>query len=406
MTKKLLLTLGASAVLSAGAGAQGLLSIGQTGGVDDFESRLPFTTTLGVDFGWDSNIRNQPDGPTKRDAAYTRAGANIAYANGSRVTNFSITAAVSALYWFDKPFKDMEDVEWSARTGFNLFHKVNRRLTLGNNFYIAYEIEPDNAIGASASRRLQHYLYGYNSAWASYAWTRRFSTVTRYTFVGIDYDDDALGARGEDRITHTLSQELRYVLTKLTTLTGEYRFAATDYDKAGNDYYSHYALIGADHSFSRDLRGTLKVGAQYLDYDIDNGRGGWKPYGEASLRRNVTDRSTLVWFNRLGYNDSELYVGGGADSHYSFQSSLSAQHQFTERLRGNAGLTYAYSKYDNTVLLGDVNENAVSLSLGLGYRIFSNTDLNVGYSFNFNDSDSPFREYDRHRVSAGMSVTF
>ena len=66
MTKKLLLTLGASAVLSAGAGAQGLLSIGQTGGVDDFESRLPFTTTLGVDFGWDSNIRNQPDGPTKR----------------------------------------------------------------------------------------------------------------------------------------------------------------------------------------------------------------------------------------------------------------------------------------------------------------------------------------------------
>ena len=405
MQKHFLTTLAGLLMLSVGAQAQGLLSIGQNGGVDDFESRLPFTTTLGVDFGWDSNVRNQPDGPLKRDSAYTRAGANIAYANGSRVTNLTLTAAVSALYYFDKPFKDMEDVEWSGRIGFNLFHKVNRRLTLGNNFYIAYEIEPDNAIGASASRRLDHYLYGYNSTWASYAWTRRFSTVTRYTFVGIDYDDDGIGSRSEDRITQTLSQELRYVLTKLTTLTGEYRFASTQYDNIGNDYYSHFALIGADHAFSRDTRGTLKVGAQYRDYDVGD-RGGWKPYAEGSLRHSINDRSSLVWFNRLGYNDSELYVGGGADSHYSFQSSLSSQYQFTERLRGNAGVTYSYSKYDNTVLLGDVNENAVSLSLGLGYRIFSNTDLNVGYSFNFNGSDSPFREYDRHRVSAGMSVTF
>ena len=47
-----------------------------------------------------------------------------------------------------------------------------------------------------------------------------------------------------------------------------------------------------------------------------------------------------------------------------------------------------------------------SLSLGVGYRIWSNWDLTAGYHFTYHDSGNELREYDRHRVSAGLSVTF
>ena len=398
MKKQFLTTLAASLAITVGAQAQGLLSIGQTGGVDDFESRLPFTTTIGVDFGWDSNIHNLPD-DIEQDSAYVRGGINTAWANGSRTTNMSLNAGFSTIYYFDQPFEESDDTYYSARLGFNIHHRVNRRLTIGNNFYLSYEIEPDNAIGASASRRLDQYLYGYNSTWLSYAWTRRFSTVTRYTLTGIDYED--YGA--EDRVTHTFSQELRYVLNRLTTLVGEYRYANTDYDSSNFDYDSHYALAGVDYVFSDDLRGTLRGGAEHRNFDA--GDDDWKPYLETSLRYAATKRTNLVWFNRIGYSDSELTIGGPGTNNFSYQSSLSAQHQFTERLRGHAGITYVYDDYSDGAF-GDLSEDSVSLSLGVGYRIFSNIDLNAGYQFTWHDSDDPAREYDRHILSAGMSVTF
>ena len=288
MKKKFTLFALASLGFVTASSGQGLLSIGSFGGEDDFESRLPFTTTIGVDVGWDSNPTNAPDG-AESDSAYIRGGINSAYANGSRTTNFSINAGISSIYYFDKPIGQDEDVFYTARVGMNLHHRVNRRLTIGDNFYLSYEIEPDNAIGTSASRRLDQYLYGYNSLWASYAWTRRFSTVGRYTISAIDYDD----FDSEDRFTHTISGELRYVLNRLTTLVGEYRYAITDYDVADRDYDSHYFLVGADHRLSPDLRATWRAGAEYRKYDVDRGDN-WRPYFETSLRYALADRTSLV----------------------------------------------------------------------------------------------------------------
>ncbi len=397
MKKKITLISAVMLGLVAGSSAQGLLSIGQFGGSDDFESRLPFTTTIGVDFGWDSNPTNAPS--DESDSSYTRVGINTAYANGSRTTNFRLNAGFSTIYYFDEPPGLGDDTFYTARVGFDVHHRVNRRLTVGDSFYISYEIEPDNAIGTSASRRLDQYLYGYNSLWASYAWSRRVSTVGRYTIYGIDYDDfDA-----EDRLTHTISGELRYVLNRLTTLVGEYRYAITDYETADYDHDSHYFLVGADHQLSPDLRGTWRVGAEYRQYDSGTGDE-WRPYLETSLRYALAERTSLVWFNRLGYEDSELSFAS-SETRFTFRSSLSVQHQITKRLRTHGGISYTHDEYEGGVI-GDVSEDAISLSLGIGYRIWTNWDLNAGYHFTYHNSDTDFREYDRHRISAGLSVTF
>jgi len=55
------------------ASGQGLLSIGQSGSFDDFDSRLPFTTTISGDLGFDNNVGNRPDG-LEEESGYIRGG--------------------------------------------------------------------------------------------------------------------------------------------------------------------------------------------------------------------------------------------------------------------------------------------------------------------------------------------
>tara|TARA_B100001123_G_scaffold138637_1_gene161088 strand:- start:384 stop:653 length:270 start_codon:yes stop_codon:yes gene_type:complete len=88
-----------------------------------------------------------------------------------------------------------------------------------------------------------------------------------------------------------------------------------------------------------------------------------------------------------------------------FRTALNASHAFSDDLRGKAGLSYHSSDYDRGVL-SELTEYGLSLNLGLNYRVMSNTDLNLGYTLTHHTSDSAFREYDRHRLWAGISVTF
>jgi hypothetical protein len=381
-------------LLSQGS-AQGLLSMGAD---DDFYSGLPFTTSISGDVGWDSNPASLPYASSGTE--YLRGGIDVAYGSGNRTTPVKVGASLSTLYYTDKPEGLDDDTFYNVRITLNLKHDVNRRLTIGDNFYVAYEIEPDLAVGASAQRRDEQYLYGYNSAWASYAWNRQLSSVTRYTASGIRYDDGELSA-SEDRLTHTVSQEIRYQLSRVTALVGEYRFTYTDFDSSNHDYTSHHILAGADHDFARDLKGHLRAG---VELRRDDYRGNVNsPYGEFALRKIVTDDTNLHWVNRFGLEDSELGTFGKRST---YRSTLSLNHILTARLRGNASVSYLHNEFKNSDVQSDYAEDLLSAQIGMAYRIQSNVDVNAGYTYTGVTSDDQFREYDRHRVSLGLSATF
>ena len=386
-----------SAAFATTSQAQGLLGIGAVD--EDFESGLPFTTTVSVDFGWDDNPSASSFG--EDEAAYTRAGIDVGYATGNRRTNARLGGSFSTLYYFDEIEGAGEDTFYNAKVSLDVRHRVNRRMMLGNNTYLTYEVEPDHAIGASTSRRTDNYLYGYNSAWMSYAWDRRFSTVTRYTLTGVQYDESDVGA-SKDRLSHTFSQEGRYLLNRLTTLVGEYRFASTDYESNVRDYLAHYVLAGVDHQFSRDMTGTVRAGANWRDSDAYGTDA--TPYGEFALRYRASKVSNFHWITRIGNEDSEL---ASFQRRFSYRSSLSYNRELSSRLRTNAGVTYVHNQFElDEAGAGDVDEDLISLSLGLSYRLVSNVDLNAGYYFTTVSSDNAFREYDRNRVSIGISATF
>ena len=387
-------------LLSGAAHGQGLLSIGSN--VDDFEQEdIPLTWTASAYVGYDSNI-NSID-LAEESSIYLQAGIGVQWSGGSRTTRYTLGASASVLYYFDDvEVNDDENVFYSIRLQGSVVHRASRRLTLSDSFYATYEYEPNQSIGATVSRRTDQYFYLYNNAALSYAWTRRFSTVVNWATSGIIYDGDDV----EDRWSNHIGLQGRYLWTRATTLVGEYRFGFTEYENGGADYISHYVLAGIDHMFSRNTMGTVRVGAEFRDYDNFDSKS--SPYIEASLVQRLNEGFRLRWAARYGLEDSEL---GSFETRTSIRTGVTAEYDFSPRLTGTAGLTYVHSELEDSAIAGvsDGEEDFFGINLGLSYLLYSNVRLEGGYSFGTLDSDIDFgisRDFDRHRVFVGMSATF
>ena len=388
-------------LLSGAAHGQGLLSIGNN--ADDFEQEdIPLTWTVSGYVGYDSNINSLDI--VEEESVYLQAGIGTQWAGGSRTTRYTLGASASLIYYFDDvQVNDDEQWFYSVRLQGSVVHRASRRLTISDSFYVTYEYEPNQTIGATVSRRTDQYFYVYNNLSASYAWTRRFSTVGNWAFTSIIYDGNDV----EDRYTNRIGIANRYMWNRNTTLVGEYRFQVTSYeDNGGADYHSHYVLAGVDHLFSRTSQGTIRAGAEFRDYD-DLGSESY-PYVEASFVQMLNEGLSLRWAASYGLDDSELGVYG---PRHTFRTGLTAQYEFNPRTVGSAGITYMHAELEDARVAGisDGDEDFFGINLGMSYLLYSNVKVEGGYSFGTLDSNLDAgidRDYDRHRLWMGLSATF
>lgn len=395
MKKIAIATLALGLSVSASKG-QGLLSIGAN---RDYEEKIPFSVTLASSVGWDSNMNTSSFDET--ESGYWQNGVSLVYSAGDKRNHLNVGAHYSNIWYFD-PAPNSEEFYNNARLNLDYVTQISPRLTISDSFYLAYETEPDFLVGASINRRTNQYLYGYNNLSVSYQWRPRFSTVSGYTLTGIWYEEDV--NQNMDHLSHILSQQFRYAISRLTTATADYRFQIADYDDNPEaDYTSHYLLAGVDHSFSPLLAGSLRVGAQFRNYDGSLGDD-VLPYLEGALNYRAGKNTTLRWYHYLGGDDSDM---AGFQSGYSYKTGLSVQHQLTERLSGNVALHYLHQTFeDSPVDLPDQTDNTFAGSAGLDYRLWRNIGLNATYSYTNTDSDNFYREYERHRLSLGLTATF
>lgn len=392
MKRKLCLISAASIVaLSSSASAQGLLSLGQR---DEFEKKLPFSVTVGVGAGWDSNVNLSST--DEQESAFYKASLALEYSTGDRRTSYSFGLTYNPFFYADAP-EGIDDFQQSAGINFALRHRVNPRLTITDNLYFAYEFEPNYQIGTSVARRTEPYIYGYNNLNVAYAWTKRFSTVTGYTISGIDYQDDS--EAGENYISHLFSQDFRYAFTKLTTGVLTYRYGVTEYDNNFGDYTSQYFLGGIDHTFNRRTFGSFRAGAEVRDRD--NGGSATNPYVEASFSHSVAKQTYVRWYGRYGFEDADI---GNSEERSSLRTGVSIQKTFTNRIAGNIGANYVHDVFEGGG--EETEDDVIEVSVGLDFNVYRNLVLNTGYSFTTTSSDYANREYDRHILSLGLTAKF
>ena len=360
------------------AGAQGYLNIGADSD-RDFERKMPFTWTVGAQFGYDSNVGVTSS--NEQESMYISGQVGVSYASGDRRTAIAYSATYSPLYYFDAA-PGVDDFQNNWRVGFDFRRRINPKLVITDSFYVAYEVEPDYQIGATVARRQDPYFYGYNSLAAAYSWNRRFSTVTGFTVSGVDYD----GA-GADYLTYMLSNDFRYAFSRTTTGVVTYRYSTTDSDVPGGDYDSQYLLLGADHQFSPRLSGSVRVGAELREGDST-------PYVETSLSYRVNRKTEVRWYTTYGFPTD------GSMGDANIRTGLTASHRFNTRWSGNLGAHYISE--DN----GSFDQDIIALSAGFNYNLCKNVTLNGGYNFTTASSDNPFAEFDRSMFQLGVASRF
>lgn len=400
----LLLILAAALTMAPSLPGQGLLAVGRT---TDYLDEIPLTFNVSVSGGYDrTEYGGQSSGDQSDESAFVQSGVGLTYADSTSPTRWNIGVDVSAIYYLDDTVRG-EDYDYSARLSYNISHEFNRRLSVSNNTYITYEVEPDYAIGVTRGRRSGQYLYGYNNTSVAYAWTERVATTSGYTIDGILYNDDDVAAQSEDRVSHLFSQQVSYALNQKTKLTAEYRFRLTNYtnspssaDLPSPDATSHFVLVGVDQAWSERTSASVKVGAEMYQSDRTSET---SPYVEAAINHALTRRSSVRGYAQAGYDGSEL---GEFDSRYSYRTGVVGNYQFTQSLSGHVGLHYVHSEFEGQGEVSSLTEDEINASLGFSYNFWNNLSLDANYSFTTISSDSSFREYDRHRVNVGLNAVF
>ncbi|MCB1224245.1 MAG: outer membrane beta-barrel protein [Verrucomicrobiales bacterium] len=388
------LTLALGAVPAMG---QGLLAMQQSAHFDRDE---PLNWTIGVSGGYDSlnyNLEN-PAYPNI-DSYFIQGGIGATYSDNDRVTPWSLAVNGGVLNYLDEAPR-ARDTYYSARVAFNIAHQVSERLKFSNNFYGTYEAEPNYAMGASTTLWNGQYFYGYNNFNLSYAWSRRFSSTTSYTVDTIRYQQDFVSA-SEDRLSHLIAQQFAYQMNQKTALVAEYRYRAVDYMHRNDvDSHSHFVLAGINHAWSQRTTSSARAGAEFYK----SGRTSKvSPYAEFALNYQADRKTTVSWFSMLGYDGTELQ---SYSDRYSFRTGINAQHAVDRRLTLNGGLSYVYSKFGGNALVDEVTENSVMVSAGVNYLLWENFSVNAGYGYTILKSSNELREFDRNRVTVGMSATF
>ncbi|MFZ4763860.1 MAG: outer membrane beta-barrel protein [Roseimicrobium sp.] len=390
---------------AATAHGQGLLSIGQK---SDYPESTPLTFNVGAGAGYERTHYSSSPGLQDLDSYFINGGVGLIYGVNEHTTKWNVGAVMGVIRYLDDVERS-EDLYYNARVSFNFSHEFSRRLSVSDNLYFTYEIEPDFNVGATSGRRAGQYIYGYNNASVAYAWSERMSTTTGYTIEGIRYTDDDIVGQFEDRTSHTLSQQVSYALNRTTKLVGEYRFRYTDFENtpkygdvalANPDYMSHYILIGVDQAWSDRANASLRAGAEFYQSDRSDEIA---PYVEASLDYAISRRTNARVYAQAGFDASEL---GAHDSRYSIRAGATASHQFTEKLSGSAGLHFVHSEFNGSGAVDSSSDNEVNATIGLNYNLWQNVSIDAGYSYTTIASDAEFRDYDRHRVNLGVNASF
>jgi len=182
------------------------------------------------------------------------------------------------------------------------------------------------------------------------------------------------------------------------------------YSKARNSR-QHTGYVGAEHSFSPQLKGSIRAGASYTEYPNDNTvDASWTPYVNASLRYHYTELSYIEGGFSYDRNATDV-VGGGSPSALTLDAEsaviyASVNHAITPHLVASLIGQFQNSHYNGGTFDSN-DEQYYLLGLNLAYRFNQYFSTEVGYNYDRLESSSAInRTFDRNRIYIGVTATY
>ncbi len=198
----------------------------------------------------------------------------------------------------------------------------------------------------------------------------------------------------EEYDRQSVKADVEYVLGPALTLKGGLGHTWFDYDSSAisDENYSFY-----DAGFNYKLSEVVNLDASYkVDYveSVTTGTYKSRTYeGILSYAKFITSKLTAF------HKKSEYIEQNREDKSTGISIDLSMP--ITEKLTG--GITGSYTKY--TFLPEDVKDKRYSLKVSIGYQLRITT-INIGYTYNKNNSTDDTKDYTNNILWAQARITF
>ena len=407
MKLKTVLTLAGVASI-ASATAQGLYQAGQESG-----DSMPITWQVGANMIWDDNVFPVQGSDDKAWSINPYVQANFTNVDPRTTMDFYTRLGVNyyletldAVNPIDGSPESADEVVPSMRLGFNLNHSANERLKFISQNFVAYEMEPEFAYGVSNDRTSDPYFMYNSDNSVGYRWSARVGSYTGLGFNGLLTD-------GGDRRSVIAYHQMRYQFDQRTVFTGQYRH--TSWTGDASDSTNHFISGGVEHRLSQTSIFLGNAGVQLRS--VDNGGDNTSPYVEGSVSTRLTSSFGVKAFTRYSMEDfNTIQQIDGTLYEYSdlkvLRVGLTGDYRISPRVTGFGGLDVVHSSFeDGKEVNGDAvdsgrTENMLNGYIGLRAQLTDDMMGNCTINYTKSISDYSNNDYDRLRLSAGVSYAF
>lgn len=391
------------------ASGQGLYYVGS-----EAQESLPLKWVVGANVIYDDNV--SPGFGPEEDSFATNPYVGLSFVSMTPQTTWDVYARLGLIYYFDAP-ANMDDVSSQSRAGVNMTHRFSERLRFSSRNFVSYELEPDYSYGYASSRSVGEYFFWQADNSVGFRWTERVATYTGLRLSGTSYAD----VSNNDRFTWELYNQFRYQLSAQTVLTADYRYGQTSGDGLASDSTNQYILGGVEHRFSPNTIGIVRAGVQLRS--VDDGEDNSSPYLEFAMNSQVNSQFRIRSFARYGiesYDTVQTFDATPAaaldnvefDDRQTLRIGVSGEYSLSPMVALFGGVDYIPTTYagGRTIPLGvsvaDVDETIINAYIGVSVKFNDLLTGTASYNFTDSSSDFPGREYDRNRISVGVSAEF
>jgi len=385
--------------------AQGLYYTGT-----EAQESLPIKWVLGASVIFDDNV--SPGFGDKESSLAVNPYVGVSFVSLTPQTIWDVYARLGMVYYFDAP-ESMDEINSQSRAGVNWTHRVSERLRFSSRNFVSYELEPDYSYGYASSRQAGAYFYWQSDNSVGYRWTERFGTYTGLRLSGTTYAD----VENNDRFTWELYNQLRYQLSPQTVLTGDYRYSQTSGDGVSSDSTDQYILAGVEHRFSPNTIGIVRGGIQLRE--VNDGSNYTSPYLEFALNSQINQQFQIRSFARYSIESNDTVQNFGAtivefDDRQTLRFGVSADYAISSKLSLFGGIDYIPTEFSGGREISptpgnsfaDGSENVLNGHIGISIQFTDYLTGTASYNYTNSSSDINGRDYERNRISVGVSAEF
>lgn len=378
--------------------AQDVIRAGQT------SADKPFVVNMSVRGEYDDNVNTAPTG--QEDDAWIL---NLRPSVTFKYPMENILFEAGYTFGFEQYFgrQGNDDVDFSHTFQGLINYRASERLML--NLFNRFSLDQEDALrdGGGVQRRIGgDRIRNVGGITGSYDWTERFSTVTAYENVFLNYFDRP-ASDVNNYISHEVSQQFRYSALRTTTPFFNYVYRTFDYDKIARDRDEHLVLVGVDHYLLEEWLLSAKVGSEFTFFDNSIFSDTVGPYASLRTVWNYAKKSNINGGYTFGTSVTDNANFAASEAH-TFDAEM--EHFFTEKFSVGVSGQYQLASFDTAqgfaTATRDITEHSLSAGINARYAITDYLSADVGYRYSEVISDTNAREYDRNRVYFGFSGSY